>query len=112
MDWSDFHGVNRAQAEELYEQFLQDPSSVDAATRTLLEQLPAPPRQAQAPTRQPLEPQDVRGAKTVVGAFNLIQSLRRYGHLAANIDPLGGRPIGDATLDPTTHGVSDADLRA
>jgi len=112
MDWSDFHGVNRAQAEELYEQFLRDPSSVDPKTRAVLKQLPAPPKRAQAQPPQPSEPQDLRGARTVVGALNLIQSLRRYGHLAANIDPLGGQPIGDATLDPATHGVTEADLRA
>jgi 2-oxoglutarate dehydrogenase E1 component len=48
----------------------------------------------------------------VVGAINLAQSIRRYGHLAAQIDPLGARPLGDPALEPGTHGVTEADLRA
>ena len=48
----------------------------------------------------------------VVGAVNLAQSIRRYGHLAAQIDPLGSRPIGDPALLPETHGVTEAELRA
>ena len=42
-----------------------------------------------------------------VGAVNLAQSIRRYGHLAARLDPLGVRPpIGDPSLlagDPRHH---------
>ena len=49
----------------------------------------------------------------VVGAVNLAESIRRYGHLAARLDPLGGRPpIGDPSLLAATHGVTDDDLRA
>jgi 2-oxoglutarate dehydrogenase complex dehydrogenase (E1) component-like enzyme len=40
MNWEDFQGVNRAYVLELYEQFQRDPSSIDAATRAVLEQLP------------------------------------------------------------------------
>ena len=36
--------------------------------------------------------------RVVVGAVNLAESIRRYGHLAARIDPLGSRPVGDPTL--------------
>ena len=42
-----------------------------------------------------------------VGAVNLAQSIRRYGHLAAQLDPLGLRkPLGDPSLlpgDPRPH---------
>ena len=36
-DWGEFGGVNQAYVLELYERFLQDPSSVDAATRAAFE---------------------------------------------------------------------------
>src|SRR5262245_42717597 len=48
----------------------------------------------------------------VVGAVNLAQSIRRYGHLAAAIDPLGSRPLGDPALLPETHNVTEGDLRS
>ena len=46
-----------------------------------------------------------------VGAVNLAQAVRRYGHLAAQLDPLGSRPVGDPALLPATHGVTEEDLR-
>ncbi len=48
--------------------------------------------------------------RKIVGAVNLAQSIRRYGHLAAQLDPLGSRPIGDPSLRPETHGVTEAEL--
>ena len=53
-----------------------------------------------------------RNLVLAVGSFNLAQSIRRYGHLAAQIDPLGSRPLGDPALQPGTHGVTEDDLRA
>ena len=48
----------------------------------------------------------------VVAAVNLAESIRRYGHLAAQLDPLGGKPPGDPSLQTATHGLTDDDLRA
>jgi 2-oxoglutarate dehydrogenase E1 component len=123
LDWKDFQGVNAAVVAELYDKFLADPRSVDEATRALFEQAsPAdvrrltesgavtprvgPDRDRAAADDQSLPPH------LVVGAVNLAQSIRLYGHLAAQIDPLGSRPVGDPTLQPETHGVTEQDLRA
>ena len=88
--WQEFSGINRGYVLELYERFRQDPSSVDAATRELFEQWtpPADDDWSSAGTS------DVP-ARAAVGAVNLAQSIRRYGHLAAQLDPLGAKPIGD-----------------
>jgi 2-oxoglutarate dehydrogenase E1 component len=49
----------------------------------------------------------------IVGAANLAQAIRRYGHLAAHLDPLAMRPpVGDPSLLPETHDVTEDDLRA
>ena len=49
----------------------------------------------------------------VVGAVNLAQSIRRYGHLAARLDPLGLRkPLGDPSLFPENYGITEQDLRS
>ncbi len=104
--WEQFQGVNEGYALELYERFRRDPSSVDAATRLLFEQGACASASNQTTQAVPAD------AAVIVGAVNLAQAIRRYGHLAANIDPLGGRPIGDPSLLPETHGVNEAQLRA
>ena len=103
--WREFTGLNRGYVLELYEKYRQDPSSVDASTRALFEQWTPPAEDAgELAAGLPVE--------RVVGAVNLAQSIRRYGHLAAQLDPLGTPPVGDPSLQPDTHGVTDADLRA
>jgi 2-oxoglutarate dehydrogenase E1 component len=111
--WEDFQGINSAYVAELYERYRRDPASVDAETRELFERLP-PPEDAAAAEPGPSVGGPARGldrADVIVGAVNLAQSIRRYGHLAAQLDPLGTRPIGDPALDPATHNVTEADLR-
>src|SRR5262245_46423150 len=113
--WSDFHGANLALALDLYEQYRRDPASVDPATRALFEQLPDPaqptPGVERAQGAQPAPGVDL-AFPAAIGAFNYIRSLRQYGHLAADIDPLGTRPQGDPTLELATHCVSDRELEA
>ena len=112
LDWKDFQGVNAALALELYDRFRADPSSVDSKTRAQLERLPPPSSSGAPVTRASGTPPVAASSHLVVGAVNLAQSIRRYGHLAATIDPLGSRPKGDPALVPETHGVTEADLRS
>jgi 2-oxoglutarate dehydrogenase E1 component len=102
--WQEFTGLNRGYVLELYEKYRNDPSSVDAETRAYFEQS-APP--------VPETPEVAAGlpVQKIVGAANLAQSIRRYGHLAAQLDPLGSKPPGDPSLLPETHGVTNEDLR-
>ena len=94
--WLEFTGLNRGYVLELYEKYRQDPASVDAETRALFEQWTPPPEREPAAEGIPFQ--------TIVGAANLAQSIRQYGHLAAKLDPLALRPpIGDPSLLPETH---------
>ena len=106
MNLEQFAGVNAGYVLELYDRFRQDPQSVDAATRAAFE------------SWTPSEPPVAGGASTsgvplqaIVGAANLAESIRRYGHLAAKIDPLDSTPPGDPSLLASTHGITDDDLR-
>ena len=101
--WQDFTGLNRGYVLELYEKYRRDPASVDAGSRALFERWSPPPEEPRIPDTLPVQ--------KIVGAVNLAQAIRRYGHLAAQLDPLGGRPLGDPSLLAATHGVTDEDLR-
>jgi 2-oxoglutarate dehydrogenase E1 component len=107
MNLEQFAGVNAAYVLELYERYRQNPESVDPETRRAFESWtpesasPSSPAAAAAGV-------DIR---VVVGAANLAESIRRYGHLAAQLDPLGSAPPGDPSLSPRAHGITDEDLR-
>jgi 2-oxoglutarate dehydrogenase E1 component len=105
--WDQFTGANAGYVYELFERYQQDPSSVDEATRrafaTWTPSDPVPvASQAPAAGQQDLQ--------AGIAAFNLAESIRRFGHLAAQLDPLGFHdPIGDPSLQPQAHGLtSDA----
>src|SRR5215218_8237646 len=101
--WEEFSGLNRGYVLELYERYRQDPASVDADTRALFEQWTPPTEPAPVAADVPYQ--------KIVGAANLAQAIRRYGHLAAKLDPLRMRPpVGDPSLLPETHDVSEEDL--
>jgi len=109
MTLDEFQGVNAGYVLELYERYRRDPGSVDAATRAAFEAWTpeAEPRPAAAGGAG-AGPEELR---LVVGAANLAESIRRYGHLAATVDPLGSEPIGDPSLKLETHGITEDDLR-
>ena len=104
MNLEQFAGVNAAYVLELYERYRQNPESVDPETRKAFESWT--PETAPPPSARP-----GMDTRVVVGAANLVESIRRYGHLAAHLDPLGSVPVGDPSLSPRAHGITDDDLK-
>ncbi|HSB80203.1 MAG TPA: 2-oxoglutarate dehydrogenase E1 component [Candidatus Methylomirabilis sp.] len=100
--WREFHGPNAGFVLELYDRYRQNPASVDEATRAFFACW-IPPA-----TGTPGSP--APACETIVGAVNLAQSIRAYGHLAARLDPLGSPPRGDPSLRPETYGITEDDL--
>src|SRR6185295_12551298 len=80
-----------------------DPKAVDPATRAYFEQWTPPTEEAVA--------QPTPAIGKIVGAVNLAQAIREYGHLQAQLDPLGSPPLGDPALELAAHGVTEEDLR-
>ena len=119
-------GGNAGFIEDLYEQFLKDPTGVDptwaayfnglkggageVAHGPIRERLLA--RSTQPRTQGGTERSDSGGASAKQGAVSrLIQVYANRGHLVAHLDPLGlqerAKPY---VLDPEYFGLSDADL--
>ncbi|HEY2554682.1 MAG TPA: 2-oxo acid dehydrogenase subunit E2, partial [Candidatus Cybelea sp.] len=46
--------------------------------------------------------------RAVAAGMAIVSAYRRYGHLAAHLDPLGAEPVGDASLQPQTYGLTPA----
>ncbi len=93
---------------EAYEAYRRDPASVDESWRQFFKFA-----ESLSPVTQPgtSEKIDASLLKKVAGAAALIDFIRAYGHLAAEIDPLGTRPPGTPELTPEFHGITEADLR-
>src|SRR4051812_31978719 len=102
-----FTGVNAGYVYELYERYQRNPESVDESTRAMfahwspeIEGVPSAAIGAPGSTT----PGDLT---TAIAAFNLAESIRRFGHLAAQLDPLGvSEPVGDPSLVPESHGLT------
>ncbi len=114
--WDQFTGANAGYVYELFERYQRDPSSVDEATRRAFANWT--PSDPSGPVRsdeaahvagREVGPQDLQAA---IAAFNLAESIRRFGHLAARLDPLNCHdPIGDPSLQPESHGLTTQALK-
>ncbi len=107
--WDQFTGANAGYVYELFERYQRDPSSVDEATRRAFANwTPSEPSAPVAPVASGA-PADMQAG---IAAFNLAESIRRVGHLAARVDPLGYHdPIGDPSLQPQSHGLTGDALK-
>jgi 2-oxoglutarate dehydrogenase E1 component len=101
--WDQFTGVNAGYVYELYERYQRDPGAVDEATRAMFAHWSPEIESTQAAAGVG-SPADLHAA---IAAFNLAESIRRFGHLAAHLDPLGiTEPVGDPSLEPGSHGLT------
>ena len=109
---------NLAFVEDLYFSWLQDPGVVDERWRRYFETLPAVPDTAPAPASWPVKRGRERGAGEEGGGGEALQlrvdrltrAWRQYGHLQADLDPLGLIPRRAERLDLAEFGLSEADL--
>lgn len=127
-NFSYLFGSNAPYIEDLYEEFLNDPNSVDEYWRNYFTELSAQPGFvardiAHGPIRQSFadlakaRPAVMAGAvdenmlKKQVAVLRLISAYRIQGVGAAQLDPLNRKPpIHIEGLDPKFHGLSDADM--
>lgn len=128
-DWLDssfLAGANQTYIEQLYEDYLTDPNSVDAGWREIFQQLPGAGtnaeqfhsqardyfrRLAKDSTRYHTSVSDPAIDAKQVKVLQLINAFRFRGHQNANLDPLGlwnRESVPD--LDPTFHNLTKEDF--
>jgi 2-oxoglutarate dehydrogenase E1 component len=99
----EFHGPNFGYILELYERYRDDPNTVDEATRKLFDGWsPAGTEPASLPT--------TRSLLSLTRAANLAQSIRLYGYLSANLDPLDDAPAENPLLTLEFYKLQREDL--
>src|SRR5512137_1316632 len=102
--------------EDLYFAWLADPSSVDPAWRAYFEALPPVADAAPGPTawparRHPSPPSESGGAEALqLRTERLLRAWRNFGHMEADLDPLGLERRRAERLQLSEFGLSEADL--
>ncbi|KAB2333238.1 2-oxoglutarate dehydrogenase E1 component [Cytobacillus depressus] len=109
-----FYGPNLGYVIELYENFLQNPESVDPEMRAYFDATGSPVVEntsthnagtnVAVPSADQLE-------KTLA-AIRLADNIRFYGHRAADIYPLKNRDPENQLFDLSAYGLTEADLQA
>lgn len=114
LSFDEFLGPNAGYVAELFERYQRDPESVDATTRAVFAAWGSLPAALEPGSQSATTPPAAGSARdetqAAAAAASLARGIRFFGHLAAQLDPLGTPPPGDPQLDAGTHGVSEADL--
>ncbi|HEX6306828.1 MAG TPA: 2-oxoglutarate dehydrogenase E1 component [Longimicrobiales bacterium] len=109
-----FDTYNAAYVQAVYEQYLQNPGSVDETWRRLFASDTSGllgGNGASAPVSAGAEgPPSLQQLRAARAAGELVDAYRLHGHRAARLDPLGSTPPGHPMLEPEFHGISPADL--
>lgn len=118
-------GENQSYIEDIYEDYLTDPNSVDESWREIFKQLPASQgfeqshsqtrdyfrRLAKESTRYHTSVSDPAMDSKQVKVLQLINAFRFRGHQNANLDPLGlWKQESVPDLDPTFHNLTKEDF--
>lgn len=118
-------GENQSYIEDIYEDYLTDPNSVDESWREIFQQLPASQgieqshsqtrdyfrRLAKESTRYHTSVSDPAMDSKQVKVLQLINAFRFRGHQNANLDPLGlWKQESVPDLDPAFHNLTKEDF--
>ncbi|MQL48320.1 2-oxoglutarate dehydrogenase E1 component [Photorhabdus khanii] len=128
-DWLDssfLAGSNQSYIEQVYEDYITDPNSVDASWKDIFQQLPNAGlsgeqlhsqtrdyfrRLAKDTTRYHSSVSDPAMDAKQVKVLQLINAFRFRGHQNANLDPLGlWKQDSVPDLDPVFHNLTEADF--
>ncbi|WP_373895586.1 2-oxoglutarate dehydrogenase E1 component [Virgibacillus sp. CBA3643] len=111
--WGQFNGPNMGYVEEQYDLYKEDPEKLDASTKEMFDKYGAPDWLHQSNDDQSLPKKTSKNdVKKLTSAMKLVEAIRRYGHLEADIYPVGLQKERKSELvDPKKYGLNDEDLK-
>ncbi|WP_042149322.1 2-oxoglutarate dehydrogenase E1 component [Paucisalibacillus sp. EB02] len=112
--WGEFHGPNIGYLEEQYELYKEDPQAVDPSIKELFDQHGAPSWLSTTTNsvRESSGSTSINDVKKITSTVKLVEAIRRFGHLEADIYPVSiYEERKSELLNPSNYGLSEADLK-
>ncbi len=113
MNWEDFYEPNLGYALELYDQYAEDPDSIDPDLKDMFDELGAPPSQikeASGTKEQGRVTADL--IQKIAAAVKLAEDIRTYGHLNASVNPLRKDPKKSELFPLSEYGLTEEEMKA
>lgn len=112
--WEQFYGPNKGYIEEQYELYKEDPDAVESSIKELFDQHGEPEwlNQSAYSTQATSQGASESDVTKLTSAIKLVEAIRRFGHLEADIYPVGRRKERKTELvNPETYGLTEEDLK-
>ncbi|MBT2691200.1 2-oxoglutarate dehydrogenase E1 component [Bacillus sp. ISL-47] len=108
-----FHGPNLGYVIELYERYLEDAGSVDPEMKEYFERNGAPVQDEgySKPSNQVDAALNTGQLEKTLAAIRLADNIRTYGHLAADIYPLGNHKPENELFELSKYGLTESNLK-
>ncbi len=110
--WSEFHGPNMGYVEEQYDLYKADPEAVDPSIKKMFDEHGAPQWLSQANVSVGAEAQatSIDDVKKLTSAMKLVEAIRRFGHLEADIYPIRRNERTSNLVQAESYGLTEEDL--
>jgi 2-oxoglutarate dehydrogenase E1 component len=108
---NDFSGPNLGYVMEQFEKYKQDPTSVEEDMRVLFEEIDESDLTIFSESAPPVTESDSARQRKVIAAVKLAENIRTFGHLAADINPLGNQTADMSYLELPRYGLEEMDLK-
>lgn len=113
MNWEDFYGPNLGYALELYDQYAEDPDSIDPDLKDMFDELGAPPSQIKEASETKEQGRVTADLiQKIAAAVKLAEDIRTYGHLNASVNPLRKDPKKSELFPLSEYGLTEEEMKA
>lgn len=111
--WGEFYGPNIGYVEEQYDLYKEDPQAVDPSLKEIFDQHGAPIwLQASNDIVYENASTSINDVKKITSTVKLVEAIRRFGHLEANIYPVSVQEERKSELlHPEKYGLTEAELK-
>ncbi|WP_242985967.1 2-oxoglutarate dehydrogenase E1 component [Oceanobacillus zhaokaii] len=116
--WEQFYGQNKGYIEQQYDLYRQNPDAVEASIKEIFDTYGAPEWMNQnhivQNTSETVNTFTINNVKKLTSALKLVEAIRRFGHLDADIYPVGEyKETGETkAIDPANYGLTESDLKS